>query len=69
MQSFGSCSIMHIHCEGNAVAHILAKTSLDNELGTYRLPDPPAFAIQALLDDIDGRSRPRGRKPKSPNLI
>ncbi|PRQ31855.1 putative ribonuclease H-like domain-containing protein [Rosa chinensis] len=59
MNHFESCSIKHIHRERNMVADILAKHSLDNELGVCRMDTNPPFMNQVLMDDIDGLVRPR----------
>ena len=50
---------MHIHRERNMVADILAKHSLDNDLGVCRLNATLPLLIHVLMGDIDGLVRPR----------
>lgn len=59
MTKFVQCSINHIHREKNMVADCLAKRSIQNEVGVCKLPSAPAFAAQAMLDDVAGLARPR----------
>lgn len=41
------------------VADCIAKKSLEHDLGICTMSSVPAFAIQAVLDDIYGLVRPR----------
>ncbi|XP_024190144.1 uncharacterized protein LOC112194121 [Rosa chinensis] len=59
LTSFESYFIQYIHREQNMVADGLAKISIDQEIGLCRCPSIPPFVYQAVMDDIDGISRPR----------
>ncbi|XP_040367367.1 uncharacterized protein LOC121050646 [Rosa chinensis] len=51
--------ISHIFRECNMTADALAKMSIEHAPGLIMFEDPPAHAVQAFLDDLDGVSRPR----------
>jgi hypothetical protein len=56
---FDQCQILHIHREGNMVADLLAKESINHSKGICILSRPPAFFSESLFDDILGVSRIR----------
>ncbi|GLT73739.1 hypothetical protein SLA2020_455770 [Shorea laevis] len=52
MASFLSCTIQHVHREGNSVAHELAKRALHAEADEYWIKEVPTDIAQLVTGDI-----------------
>ncbi|XP_061993998.1 uncharacterized protein LOC133711946 [Rosa rugosa] len=57
---FEECIVAHVYREVNMVAKVLSKCSLDTNIGTIYMEQPPPQVINAFLDDLS--EVPRSRK-------
>jgi ribonuclease HI len=59
MSSFIVCTVNHIHRERNMAADCIAKKSIEQEIGLWKLQTAPEFVAPFILDDMAGLARPR----------
>ncbi|XP_040374675.1 uncharacterized protein LOC121052843 [Rosa chinensis] len=57
---FEDCTVAHVYRAVNMVADVLSKCSLDIDIGTIYMEQPPPQVINAFLDDLS--EVPRSRK-------